>query len=264
MSAVGAGTVISVPYLAADGSDLVAEVSLPVDPGRRRFPAVVLFHGGSWRSNRKAQAFGEQCRFFAGRGLVAVSGTYRGIDSGASSLDDCLADARATVRWVRAMPNVDPTRIVVGGHSAGGQLALCLALLRDDAESLPAAAIALSPAINVPFAQHLSPSRLVGPGSPPILILQGARDSMAAPGFARRFTEQMTAAGNDCRLELLDGAHTFYAFRSQTYASFRHALTSMDRFLVERDYIAPARDLAECIDGLGTPPEPRRRTTKAM
>ena len=126
------------------------------------------------------------------------------------------------------MPNVDPTKIVVGGHSAGGHLALCLALLK----------------------------ALVGPGSPPTLIVQGARDSMTAPRFARRFTERMIAAGNDCRLELVDGAHTFYSFREQTYVSFRHALHSMDEFLVELGCLARSHDLDGDIDRLGAPPQP--------
>ena len=250
------------PYEAADGSELVAQVAAPARPDGGPVPAVVFFHGGSWRSRRRAAAFDEQVRFFAHRGLVAVSGTYRGLDSGASSLDDCVADALATVRWVRSMPNVDPTRVVVGGHSAGGHLALCLALLRGKEDPPPGAVIGLSPAVAC-WAPHLSPIEQVGPGAPPLLILQGARDSMTTPAFARRFTDRMVAAGNECRLELVDGAHTFYAFRQQTYAGFRHALRSMDEFLVKLGYLPASPNLDRAIDDLGTPPPPRpRRNSK--
>jgi acetyl esterase/lipase len=254
--------VVLTPYAAADGSELVAQVAVPSSGGP--VPAIVLFHGGSWRSTRRAASFDAHCRFFAARGLVAVGGTYRGIDSGATSIDDCVADARATMRWVRGMADVDPARIVVGGHSAGGHLALCLALGRDEADPAPDALIGLSPVINVRFPAHLSPNELIRPGAPPTLILQGARDSMTAPGPARRFTERMVQAGNVCRLELADGAHTFYAFRSQTYASFRHALRSMDAFLVQHLHLAPSPDLERDIDALGVPqPTRSRRTTTA-
>ena len=251
------------PYEAADGSELVGQVAAPLRPDGGSVPAVVFFHGGSWRSRRRAASFDQPVLFFAHRGLVAVSATYRGLDSGASSLDDCVADARATVQWVRSMPNVDASRVVVGGHSAGGHLALCLALFRGRNELPPEAVIGLSPAVacSVP---HLSPIEHVGPGAPPVLILQGARDPMTTPAFAQRFTDRMVAAGNECHLELVDGAHSFYAFREQTYTGFRHALRSMDRFLVERGYLRPSPDVESAIDDLGTPPPPRpRRNAKA-
>lgn len=252
-------TVVSTSYPAADGSELIAQIARPTESGAGRRPAIVLFHGGSWRSARKGQTFEELSRFLASRGMVAVSGTYRGTNSGAGSIDDCVADVRATLQWVREMPGVDASRIVVGGHSAGGHLALCAALRADADGWAPAAAIVLSPAVGVMFPAHLAPMELVAAGAPPTLILQGARDSMTPPPPARRFAQRMVAAGNDCRLELVDGAHTFYAFREQTYVGFRHALRSIDGFLVELGHISPLMDVEAAIDRLGPPPRPRPR-----
>jgi epsilon-lactone hydrolase len=56
-----------------------------------------------------------------------------------------VEDALSAYRWLLAQ-GTDPRRLVVGGDSAGGGLALALMVaLRDAGESLPAAAVCLSP-----------------------------------------------------------------------------------------------------------------------
>ena len=57
-----------------------------------------------------------------------------------------LDDARSAYRYLLDECNIAPSRLVIAGDSAGGGLALALALsLRDDALPLPAAIVAFSP-----------------------------------------------------------------------------------------------------------------------
>ena len=94
-------------------------------------PAVVLIHGGGWRSGDKSQniAFAEQ---LAVRGFVAVSVEYR--LSIEALYPAAVYDLKAAIRWLRSHSTehgIDSTRIAVLGCSAGGQLAALMGTTND-------------------------------------------------------------------------------------------------------------------------------------
>lgn len=102
-------------------------------------PAIVFFHGGAWSIGDPKQFF-PQCAYLAQRGMWAASVQYRlkpekGAASGpevAKTIGDCVADAKAAVRYVREHAKelgIDPERIAAGGGSAGGHLAAGTAVL---------------------------------------------------------------------------------------------------------------------------------------
>ncbi len=97
-------------------------------PGAVAAPAVVFWYGGGWSSGSRASY-----RFVAGtltrRGLVTVLPDYRLFPEAAWPAYP--QDGAAAVAWVRANAariGVDPERIALAGHSAGGHIALTLAL----------------------------------------------------------------------------------------------------------------------------------------
>ena len=90
-------------------------------------PAVILVHGGGWRSGDRGW-WAAQGRRLAARGWVAFSVDYR--LAPAHTFPAAVEDVRAAVRWVRAHADdygVDPDRIALLGGSAGGNLALLAA-----------------------------------------------------------------------------------------------------------------------------------------
>ena len=62
------------------------------------FPAVVLIHGGGWRSGDKRD-YADQCRELASRGFVAATINYR--LSQVAVWPAQLVDAQLAVRWLR-------------------------------------------------------------------------------------------------------------------------------------------------------------------
>ncbi|HST40018.1 MAG TPA: alpha/beta hydrolase [Conexibacter sp.] len=110
-------------------------------PGEGSRPLLVYLHGGGWVMGDLAM-HDATCRALAAlAGCVVVSVDYRLAPEHPhpAALDDTLA-ALAWARANAAALGVDPTRIAVGGSSAGGNLAAAAALrLRDEAARAPVA-----------------------------------------------------------------------------------------------------------------------------
>lgn len=86
-------------------------------------PVYVYFHGGGWTSGDKS-ALTKYCASQATAGMVVVNVNYRMATT--FRMSHMLEDADAALAWVTA--NIadyggDPTRVVLGGDSAGGQIA---------------------------------------------------------------------------------------------------------------------------------------------
>src|SRR5262245_56327520 len=92
------------------------------------WPAVVIVHGGSWRSGSRT----EMARFaerFANAGYAVFNIDYRLAPE--YHYPTQIDDVRAAFRWLHARaPSlaIDPDRIAVMGYSAGANLALLLGL----------------------------------------------------------------------------------------------------------------------------------------
>jgi acetyl esterase len=110
------------------------------DRGRSPGPMLVFFHGGGWVYG-DLDTHDAPCRFLAERaGVRVLSIDYRLApeDPFPAAYDDCLA----AYRWVvdhAAVLGADPTRLAVGGDSAGGCLAATTALAAAE-DGLPVAA----------------------------------------------------------------------------------------------------------------------------
>ena len=233
-------------------------------------PAVVWIHGGAWRGG-SAEVFYPHARYFATRGAVGFSLEYRLISPAALTVADCVADCRAAVAYLRAHAGelgVDPTRIAVGGDSAGGHLAAALATLsaaeaaaRPDAlllynpvldltegnwSSFVEGGVALAfktPPVATPAAleraRALSPVYHVGAGLPPTLLMHGLADQVVPASQAERFAAAARAAGARCELVLLpDVAHAFVVPRYRAAECVvMEAVRAADRFLLSLGWL---------------------------
>jgi acetyl esterase/lipase len=107
-------------YANRDGKDLHVDVYLP--QGKGPFPAVLVVHGGAWRTGNKMQLMTYAIRL-ANHGYAAFAINYRlaPAHKHPAQIEDC----RAAVQWIRTNADkygVDANRIGAIGYSAGGHL----------------------------------------------------------------------------------------------------------------------------------------------
>lgn len=93
--------------------------------------AVLVLHGGGWRVG-SAEGMHPRCEALSERGFTVIAVEYRLL--GEAAWPAPLDDVRAAVRWAGANAvelGVEPDRIVLQGHSAGGHLSLLAGYTED-------------------------------------------------------------------------------------------------------------------------------------
>ena len=131
--------ILSVPPPPADarlayGSDpnQFLDLRLPAagEKGKGPCPLVINIHGGYWRAKYNLDHAGHLCAALTAKRLATANLEYRRVGNEGGAWPGTFADIRSAYHFLEqtaSTRNLDPRRIVVMGHSAGGQLALCLA-----------------------------------------------------------------------------------------------------------------------------------------
>lgn len=89
-------------------------------PGRA--PLIVYLHGGGWSAGAQTSgSAGAQPDHFTSLGYAYATVSYRFVPD--VTLEEQLADVAQAIAKLRRQDGVDPKRIVLIGHSSGGQLA---------------------------------------------------------------------------------------------------------------------------------------------
>lgn len=107
------------------GTDLRAAIYRPA-PAELAAPVIVYIHGGGFRTGSFTETASD-LRWFAGKGWLVISIEYRLFKPGHPTWDEASRDAACGLTWAKrnaAMFGGDPSRIVLMGDSAGGNLAI--------------------------------------------------------------------------------------------------------------------------------------------
>ncbi len=94
------------------------------------YSLVINIHGGFWRARYNLDHAGHLCAALAAKGIATANLEYRRVGNDGGGWPGTFADIRSAYHFLlQTAPNhnLDPQRIIVMGHSAGAQLALCLA-----------------------------------------------------------------------------------------------------------------------------------------
>lgn len=182
-------------------------------------PTIVWVHGGGFRAGtRTSSEIVDQARTFAKKGYVTVSISYRLSATGCIPVVDaaCLIaiqhakyDAQAAVRWLRTNATtygVDPTRIAIGGSSAGGITALNVGYGAADTEaggSNPGVASTVGAAVSLSGSAILNQPDA---GEAAALLFHGTTDSIVPYAAAVNTRDAALAVGLTAELTAWEGA----------------------------------------------------------
>jgi len=97
---------------------------------RKLFPLVINIHGGYWRAKYNLDHAGHLCAALTAKGVATANLEYRRVGNEGGAWPNTFADIRSAYNFLlqnSGQYSLDASRVLVMGHSAGGQLALCLA-----------------------------------------------------------------------------------------------------------------------------------------
>jgi acetyl esterase/lipase len=122
----GVTATLDIDYVGAGARQQHLDVIAPTDIAGP-LPVYVYFHGGGWTSGDKA-VLTTYCANQARAGMIVVNVNYR--TAPRYQMAHLMQDAAAALTWIRSRIagfGGDPDAIVLGGDSAGGQIAALLA-----------------------------------------------------------------------------------------------------------------------------------------
>lgn len=243
-------------------------------------PVVVFFYGGGWETGEKAMY-----RFvgaaLAARGVLVVIPDYRLHPE--VRFPAFMDDAAAAVAWARANAarfGGDPHRIVLMGHSAGGNIATLLALDPGYLRSVGMSPADVCGVIGLAGAYDFVPARpeafaaIFGPEAewarsrpisyvsaraPPMLLLAGRNDGTVEPGNSVRLAARLRAAGADARVTLYPGI-THMAL----IAAFSRPFSFLAPVREDALHFIAARPACGVATVASRQPDPVRRPTPAQ
>lgn len=213
------------------------ELRLPASR-RDKHPIVVFIHGGCWMSEYDIGHVAATTHALAREGYVVWTPEYRRIGNAGGGWPGTFDDIGEAIDFVREVatryPIVDLERVILAGHSAGGQLALWGASRhRDNAGALrPKGVLSLAGITNLAYYGSVegdcnsSVTPLMG-GTPtdvperyaavsPIerlplgvrsILVHGAHDRTVQPGVARSFAEKARLAGDASTFTMVEAGH---------------------------------------------------------
>jgi acetyl esterase/lipase len=197
------------------------EVRLP--HSKAPYPALLNIHGGYWRAKYNLAHAGHMCEALRAAGIATFNTEYRRVGNPGGGWPGTFEDIRSAYRFLQqeySRFHLDLDRFVVMGHSAGGQLALCLAAHEVSVRNVISLAGVLD--LKQAFSRHLSNDAVVEflGGKPDAVpdhyreadpmelsiprtrqwVLHGREDEVVPPEFSRDYASKKKKAGESVEL----------------------------------------------------------------
>ena len=212
------------------GPDENQFVDLRLPKAKGPHPLAIGIHGGFWRAKYDLQYFGHLCAALAAKGIATANLEYRRVGNAGGGWPGTFADIRSAYQFLvqsASQHSFDPHRVMAIGHSAGGQLALCLAAHEKGMKGVVSLAGVVD--LQQAYALHLSNDAVVEflGGTPAEIgdhyreadpmklaiasrqrLVHGAKDDIVPPIFSRDYVSAKRKMKEDARLvEIADAGH---------------------------------------------------------
>ena len=224
---------ISVFYKTVDSLKLPLQVFLPDSFQKENFyPTVIAIHGGGWNSLTETPAdwdggwMANNVKYYREKGYVGIVFSYRDFSICPDGIGGILEDCRDAMAYIaKEFSFVDSENILLMGDSAGGHLALCLAMNLPDntpCALVPQKIAAYNPVtdcVNSVWSYCAKEPNSYSPMHHPkktdadVLLMHGRSDSVVSIEDSRVFTKKMQETGTHITmLEIPDAEHAFILF----------------------------------------------------
>ena len=222
---------------------------LRVPRGDGPFPLALVLHGGYWQAIYNLIHTGHLCIALSEAGIASWNVEYRCLGDPGGEWPAAAEDLTLALAYLERLPLDHDGRVVLVGHSAGGQLALWAA----KHAQLPVLALAPVSDVRDAVARRgpgSAPARFMAPehfadGSPlellplgvPQIVIHGTADESVPYAMSERYVE---AAGGEAELVTLDGAGHFEPIDPLSSA-WPEVTAALERLLGARGSAAPPR-----------------------
>ena len=198
-------------------------------------PCLVSFFGGGWNSGTPERSIA-WAKWAAGQGLVGIAPDYRTRNRFGTAPEDCVADGRAAVTWIKAHApelGIDPKKIIALGSSAGGHVAAWSAIPtpgpgKDDPAppTSPAALVLVNPVTDTKEGGYGGPKRFgkdparalacsvpdrMPAKMPPAIVFHATADKTVPYSNSVAFKDKLVSNGNRCELVTFEGLGHSYS-----------------------------------------------------
>jgi acetyl esterase/lipase len=238
----------SLPY----GTDPNQFGDLRIPKASGPFPVVMNIHGGFWRAKYGLEHAGHLCAALTKKGIATWNLEYRRVGNAGGGWPGSFEDVANGFRFLPQIAKeykLDVARVLVMGHSAGGQLALCLAAH----EPALMRAVSLAGVVDLQraFELHLSNDVVVEfMGGKPAevaehyqeadpmqlsirqarqVLIYGTKDDVVPPDFSRKYAEAKRAKGENVKLVEIANADHYDVIdpRSEAWKRVEDAVTEL-------------------------------------
>jgi acetyl esterase/lipase len=216
----------------AYGTDANQFGDLRLPQGKGPFPLVMNLHGGFWRARYDLAHAGHLCAALTTKGIATWNVEYRRVGNSGGGWPGTFDDVRNAFRFLPELAkrySVDAGKVLVMGHSAGAQLALCLAAHESSLKRVVSLAGVVD--LQQAYELHLSDDAVAGflGGKPSAVpqhyseadpielkidhaatqwLIHGSPDDVVPSYFSRNYAQQKKQKGEDVHyLEISTAGH---------------------------------------------------------
>ena len=213
------------------GNDGNQFVDLRIPKAKGPHPLAICIHGGYWRAQYDLEYLGHLCGALTATGIATANVEYRRVGNSGGGWPGTFSDVRSAYQLLMQKAQqyrFDAQHVIVLGHSAGAQLALCLA----SHEAQLAGAVSLAGVIDLQRAYelHLSNDAVANflGGTPNELadhyreadpmrlsirmsqcVIHGVEDDIVPPSLSKDYVSAKVKAKENARLIMVADAGHF-------------------------------------------------------